>query len=225
MASAWLFFKEFLRHPSEIAAVLPTSRALANAMVESGVEIVGRRFSPLRVLEIGAGTGAITRRLIEVLSPKDELVVIETNPLFFEQLQHTIGQLKKEHSSTCPRVKTIRGNFPEALGNISPGFHWVITSVPFNAFSREKALYLFEHMYALVQNQGVLVFQDYPLMRKMNNWARNLCQKWSKAGIPRLNTLFKDSPTVPIPKIHRQFVLWNMPPAIAFCLEKISTKP
>lgn len=220
MTSPWLFFKEFLKHPSEVAAVLPTSRSLANAMVESGLEIVGSRFTPLKVLEIGAGTGAVTQRLVRALSPKDELVVVETNTAFFHKLQENVSQLKKLHGTSCPKIKTIHGNFPEILENSNSKYHWVITSVPFNAFSREKAFYLFNQMYNLVGDRGVLVFQDYLFLRKINNWVRSWSSKWTKTGIPKLKTIFDESSQMPMPRIHRHFVLWNVPPAIAFCLEK-----
>lgn len=54
---SWTFFRQWLRNPARTAAVTPSGRDLAAAMVAALPE--GAR----RVIELGGGTGAITRAL------------------------------------------------------------------------------------------------------------------------------------------------------------------
>ena len=61
----WQFFAGFLRRPWTVGAVAPSSHRLARAIV---------RRLPLRraetVVELGAGTGAITRRILAQVGPR-----------------------------------------------------------------------------------------------------------------------------------------------------------
>lgn len=69
-----------------VASVAPSSRRLAHAMLE------GLPFSGVRtVVELGAGTGAITRVLLENLSPQATLLAFEINPEFITYLRHNFS--------------------------------------------------------------------------------------------------------------------------------------
>jgi phosphatidylethanolamine/phosphatidyl-N-methylethanolamine N-methyltransferase len=65
-----------------IASVAPSSRHLARAMLE------GLPINEVRtVVELGAGTGAITRVLLESLPPQAALLAFEINPDFISHMQ------------------------------------------------------------------------------------------------------------------------------------------
>lgn len=69
-----LFFRHWLQHPLQAGAVSPSSHALAAAMaaqVPDGGEGI--------VVELGAGTGAITRALLERGVPARRLVLVEND--------------------------------------------------------------------------------------------------------------------------------------------------
>jgi len=65
-----------------IASVAPSSRYLAQAMLE-GLPINETRV----VVELGAGTGAITRVLLETLPPQATLLAFEINPEFINYMR------------------------------------------------------------------------------------------------------------------------------------------
>lgn len=69
------FVREFLREPSSIGAVTPSSRELARAIVED------IPWSRVRVvLELGPGTGALTGEILRCLEPRSRFLAIERNP-------------------------------------------------------------------------------------------------------------------------------------------------
>lgn len=78
---AWTFFRQWLKNPRGIAAVSPSSRHLASAMV-SQVPADAER-----VVELGGGTGVITEALLKYGIPHDRLMVVEINPDFHAMLQ------------------------------------------------------------------------------------------------------------------------------------------
>jgi phosphatidylethanolamine/phosphatidyl-N-methylethanolamine N-methyltransferase len=69
-----------------IASVAPSSRHLARAMLQ-GLPINEAK----TVVELGAGTGAITRVLLESLPPQATLLAFEINPEFISYMQKSFS--------------------------------------------------------------------------------------------------------------------------------------
>jgi phospholipid N-methyltransferase len=80
------FVAEALTNFPTVAAISPSSKYLATAMLEP-LPLTRTRVA----LEFGAGTGAITRALLDQLPPRATLLVFEINRSFFDCLQRTIS--------------------------------------------------------------------------------------------------------------------------------------
>ncbi|GAA0704224.1 class I SAM-dependent methyltransferase [Dokdonella soli] len=79
--AAWTFFRQWLKNPRAMAAFSPSGRQLARQMVAQLP--VGAQ----RVVELGGGTGAFTRALIERgIAPRD-LLVLELNGELYQLLR------------------------------------------------------------------------------------------------------------------------------------------
>ena len=76
-----LFFWQLVRHPKSISAVAPSSKALARQMVSEITPETGR------VVEIGAGTGAITRQILAAGIAPEDLSIVDLNPSFCDVLK------------------------------------------------------------------------------------------------------------------------------------------
>lgn len=76
------FAAEALTDFPTVAAIAPSSSHLASAMLEPLPLATARA-----VLELGAGTGAITRALLDELPPHAKLLAFEINPRFFNYLK------------------------------------------------------------------------------------------------------------------------------------------
>ncbi|NJM83919.1 MAG: hypothetical protein HC844_17035 [Tabrizicola sp.] len=76
-----LFRRRLLRNPKQMSAIAPSSRALANAMAEGLGPATGR------VVEFGAGTGRLTRGILEAGVPAAHLTLFELDPEFAPHLQ------------------------------------------------------------------------------------------------------------------------------------------
>ena len=76
------FIKSMLREPFSVGALAPSSRYLANLLVtdmEAGT----------RVMELGAGTGAITQAILDAGVHANDLTLIEQNEEFAELLDQS----------------------------------------------------------------------------------------------------------------------------------------
>jgi phosphatidylethanolamine/phosphatidyl-N-methylethanolamine N-methyltransferase len=75
------FFREWLRNPRGVAAIAPSSRALAELITRDIVPGGGS------VLELGPGTGAFTQALIARGIPEENLVLLENSERFATALR------------------------------------------------------------------------------------------------------------------------------------------
>ena len=82
------FIQALLRAPAEVGAVLPSSRHLAHAMAQ--VAAASDRGGSL--LEIGAGSGALTRALVARFG-RERLQVVECSPPLASVLRQRFPQL------------------------------------------------------------------------------------------------------------------------------------
>ena len=82
IADRLLFFGKFLRSPRNVGSVSPSSRALAREMARA-VPVD----SAAVVVELGPGTGALTREVIDVLAPGERFLAIDIDPEFCANLR------------------------------------------------------------------------------------------------------------------------------------------
>lgn len=78
LASSAQFVVQALRHPLKVGAVLPSSNRLGRAMARTLEEVLTE---PLHIVELGPGTGQITKHLL-----KSNLTLVEINCRFSQLL-------------------------------------------------------------------------------------------------------------------------------------------
>lgn len=88
-----LFFKKFLKHGTRVASVAPSSRSLALAMCR---HIDASR--PQVLVELGAGTGPVTKVIAEKMHPESTLIAVEIDEDFARVCQE---QAAKATVLTC----------------------------------------------------------------------------------------------------------------------------
>src|SRR3954452_8300024 len=76
------FWRESRRHFRTTGALLPSSRFLARAL---SAPLAGPR-PPWHILEVGPGTGSVTREILRRLQPGDRLDAVELNGHFVQRL-------------------------------------------------------------------------------------------------------------------------------------------
>ncbi len=83
------FLKAFLRHPGRVGAIAPSSRHLADAMLQDLVP-PGRGET---LVEFGPGTGAITASIARFLPSPDRYLGIERDPALVTHLRSRFPEL------------------------------------------------------------------------------------------------------------------------------------
>jgi phosphatidylethanolamine/phosphatidyl-N-methylethanolamine N-methyltransferase len=105
-SNPWMFFRRWLANPLQMGSVVPSSPALCRRIVEQV------RYAPDEcVLELGAGTGVISRALLASGLPAERLFVVEIVPDMSRHLRQVL-----------PGVNVIEGD-ARNLSDLLPR-HW-----------------------------------------------------------------------------------------------------
>jgi phospholipid N-methyltransferase len=125
MQEGFLFLKNSLRHFYTVGSFAPSSRFLA-AKIAGAIEMD----RDLTMLELGAGTGSVTKALLGRLSRRSELFVTETNKEFLSHLRSHIQD---------PRLRVVDEDV-SLPGDVLRGgpFDVVISGLPLANFSKAK---------------------------------------------------------------------------------------
>ncbi|HUG91326.1 MAG TPA: methyltransferase domain-containing protein [Planctomycetaceae bacterium] len=195
------FLRQYRRHFTSTGSIAPSSGFLARAMTGPLCE----RNGPRRILEIGPGTGAVTRRIVRLMGPDDRLDLVELNDVFagilrrrFETDRHYRRVAGRSELHVCP----IQEFASEAKYDI------VISGLPINNFAIELVRDVFEAYFRLLAPGGVLSYFEYMYMRPMRKLVSG------RATRERLNDL--DAFLQPLLHQHRIRTSWvfiNLPPA------------
>jgi phosphatidylethanolamine/phosphatidyl-N-methylethanolamine N-methyltransferase len=85
----WLFFRRALAHPLQLGSPIPSSPALGRLIV---AQLADRKHG--FTIEIGGGTGVITRELLAAGLSPERLLVVEIDPEMAEYLRGTLSGVR-----------------------------------------------------------------------------------------------------------------------------------
>jgi phosphatidylethanolamine/phosphatidyl-N-methylethanolamine N-methyltransferase len=80
-----MFFRRWMANPLQMGSVIPSSRSLCRRLVAQV-----QRAPDEAVLELGAGTGVISRALLEAGVPAERLFVVEIEPDLVQHLRRVL---------------------------------------------------------------------------------------------------------------------------------------
>lgn len=149
-SAAALFARNFLKYPSMLGSVVPSSRFLVKDIM---AQIDWERARV--VVEFGPGVGTITKEALKRMRPDAVLVVIELNGEFVEFLRNTIRD---------PRLHVVHGSAAHvrrilAEHGVAPA-DYIISSLPYSLLPEDLRREIVEESRHALKPQGsLLVFQ------------------------------------------------------------------
>ena len=146
-----IFFTRWLKAPHHIGAVAPSSRFLARAMA---TQVDLRRAEP--VIELGGGTGSVTKALLEAGLPIDRLIVVERDVRLYKMLRRRFPQLRIVLGDARHLVELLR---PLGIDAVSA----VVSSLPLISMSKTMRRQIINQSFALLGEAGRFIQYTYSL--------------------------------------------------------------
>ena len=194
-----LFFQESLRTIRITAALLPSSRFLATAMLEQVDFRNARTF-----VELGPGTGVITGEILRRMSPDSRLYTLEVNPNF---VQHV-----KIHCRDR-RLTVIEADAAELLRELrllrAGPAHAVISSLGLTGMTPQQRASIMHAAEACLAPSGVMTQFQY-LQAPVPDWSNVPIRRFEEKMF--LERYFSS--------VSAKLVLLNLPPAMVFTCRK-----
>jgi phosphatidylethanolamine/phosphatidyl-N-methylethanolamine N-methyltransferase len=149
-----LFYSEFRHNFGTTGAIAPSSPLLGKAMTRP---LSQRTVSPIRVLEVGAGTGAFTGQILKYLAAGDLLDIYELNPRFYDFLQHRLPLTG--FAARGIQCRLHNADVREMERKLE--YDYIICGLPFNNFEPETVSEIFEALIGCLSPSGVFSYFEY----------------------------------------------------------------
>jgi len=200
--SYWLFFREFINNYHTTGAILPSGRQLARALSRYVAEApsAGRR-----ILEVGPGTGAVTRRIIAAMKPGDAIDLVELNESFVRQLEAHFRN-DAHFRSVADRSRII--NCPVQDLPLEKTYDLIVSGLPLNNFSAELVQSILNKFLQLLAAGGTLSFFEYIAVRRARAMVSGRVDRERLRGIGHVMQAVLGKH-----EIRREAILLNVPPA------------
>jgi phosphatidylethanolamine/phosphatidyl-N-methylethanolamine N-methyltransferase len=196
------FFRECRRHFHTTGSILPSSRFLARALV---TQLKQPRLAG-RILEVGPGTGSVTKEILRHLQPGDQLDAVEINHQFVRLLR---GRLDREWLKRSQRkqVRIIHSAVEELPGEGL--YDYIVSGLPLNNFPVSLVRDIFRAYTRLLKPGGTLSYYEYSLIRQIKTPFVNRRERRRLYRIGRvLGSFIREF------QIDRERIFMNVPPAV-----------
>lgn len=204
------FFRQFRSRFETTGAIAPSSRFLANAMTSYLRERPAGK--PVRVLEIGPGTGPVTDRIVRLIQPGDVFDLVELNDEFVRIL--------KDRFTSEEAWKSVAGQssihmMPIQDFQAPEPYDFVISGLPLNNFPADLVRTITDAYFRLLKPGGVLSYFEYMYVRPIR---KKVTRGPDQERIVRIDDILSEH--CRRCRIRRDNIWFNIPPAWVQHLQK-----
>jgi phosphatidylethanolamine/phosphatidyl-N-methylethanolamine N-methyltransferase len=157
----WLFVRGWLRSPFKVGAVLPSSGALARAMaaqVDANCDE--------HIVELGAGTGSVTRALLDRGVDPSRLWVVERDPRFCQRIRDRFPDIHLLNLDASEIAGALRERGVDRVA-------YVVSSLPLLSLDRQTGESILRNSFEILGDDGAFIQYTYgagsPVRKHMLN--------------------------------------------------------
>mgnify|MGYP000875694429 CR=1 FL=1 len=196
-----IFLREYVRSFHSTGAILPSGRRLAGALAR----YVTGNGAGQRILEVGPGTGPVTRRIAAQMGPEDRLDLVELNDAFVARLRSALGR-EPILQRVAERTQLFHSPVEDLPGNAC--YDVIISGLPLNNFAASEVEQILAKLAALLRPGGTLSFFEYIAIRRARAFVSGRAERERLRGIGRALGAVLDRH-----EFRRDWIWPNVPPA------------
>jgi phospholipid N-methyltransferase len=172
---AFLFFRNFFRHPRMLGSIIPSSRFLIKQLLQP-IDWDKARV----IVEYGPGVGGITAEILRRMRPDARLIAIEMNPEFVSFLRKTLVD---------ERIQVVEGSAADVRDIMQKFGHskadYIISGIPLGSMPQAvREPILRNTCEALATGGSFLVFQfTTRVLPDLNRFFRYVRRKFEPLNI------------------------------------------
>jgi phosphatidylethanolamine/phosphatidyl-N-methylethanolamine N-methyltransferase len=202
VADCRVFLQEFWRNYHTTGAILPSGRFLGRALARFVAEPSA---TPRRILEVGPGTGAVTREISTLLGKSDTLSLVELNATFVGHLRQLFQQ-EPAFQGVASRARVLHSAIEDLPAD--ERYHLIISGLPLNNFAPDDVRRILAVMTGLLEPGGTLSFFEYIGVRRLKGLFCGQAERERLRGVGQaMGGLLADH------EFRRDWIWRNTPPA------------
>ena len=145
-----LNFVHFIKNFKHVGAVAPSSASLVREMVKPLKKRVKGSETPIRILELGPGTGPVTREIVELMRPQDHFDIVELDQKFYKHI-------KDEFAGA--NIHVFGMNVMDFQSDQT--YDFLISSIPYDQLPQELSTELWQKQMDLLRPNSFLTYFKY----------------------------------------------------------------
>lgn len=160
-----VFIQQFFKHPLQIGSIIPSSRFLERRIVAAaGIALANV------VIELGPGTGGLTRAILSAMPQHAKLLSIEINSHFHALVSSFEDDRLIAHLGSAYKLNEIISIYNLEAPNA------VVSGIPFSTMSRSEGFHILKVISSILAPNGRFVTYQ------VSNRVATLCQPILGAG-------------------------------------------
>lgn len=202
LAEQRVFWRQFRQHFHTTGAIAPSGRFLGRSLAR----FVGTKpGEPQQILEVGPGTGAVTRHIVRRLSPHDRLDLVELNADFVSHLQARLGD-GGDFAGVARQTRVLHQPVEDLPADSQ--YDLVISGLPLNNFAVADVERILATFARVLKPEGVLSFFEYVAVRPARSLVSGAAERERLRGVGELLQRALDGN-----EVARDCIWPNLPPA------------
>jgi phosphatidylethanolamine/phosphatidyl-N-methylethanolamine N-methyltransferase len=162
-ASGCAMQKAYQKNPKQVGEIVPCSSRVGIKLTEQ----IKKDQSPKRIIEVGAGSGAITPKILAKMSAEDQLDLIEIEPLLCDVLKEKFGH-QKNVSIHCMDFLAFKP---------ASAYDYVISTLPLNSFPPDLVQKLTDHLVHVSKDGAFLSFVELKYLSALRKMVMKKAEK------------------------------------------------
>ena len=182
-----VFLREFLLEFKTTGACFPTSKWAAQALIKP---LRDTKRKPMRILELGPGTGSVTLPILRELREGDTLTICEINPRFMKVLKETLEK-QEDYRNKRTQVEFFLG--PAQDIPVTEPYDMIVCALPFLNFDLPMVQDIFAKLRQVSTPDTLMTYYEYIGARQFN---QALAANKHKERISLVNGFLRNSNNV-----------------------------